>query len=83
MFRPVGCFAVAISALFVAGARSGSERGEEAMMPALPAAASLPLRFVEGGLPLPQPRNRDLAPGGDPRVWAAMLTELEASARRL
>jgi hypothetical protein len=82
MVRPVGCFAVAVAVLFLIGARSGSERGGEGTSSprAHPTAA---LRFVEGGLPLPEDRHRESGVGGDPRVWASMLKELESSGRDL
>jgi hypothetical protein len=82
MLRPVGCFAVAISVFFLLCARSGSGRGDE--VPSSPQTGpSAPPRFVEGGLPLPEGVDRGLGVGGDPRVWASMLTELESSGRLL
>jgi hypothetical protein len=82
MLRPVGCFAVAISVLFLVSARSGSDRGREGPSSS-GASPSATLRFVDGGLPLPEERDRALGVGGDPRVWASMLTELEKSGRNL
>ena len=81
MLRPVGCCAVAILVLFLVSARSGSYRGGEGLSSS-GAKPSARLLFVEGGLPLPDAQDRALAVGGDPRVWAAMLTELEKSGRR-
>jgi hypothetical protein len=90
MLRPVSCVAVAISVLSLVCARSGSERDDHvaADAPSDPAAAP---RFVEGGLPLIEGQDRGLGlgvelgdgVGGDPRVWASMLMELETSGRRL
>lgn len=84
MLRAIGCIAVAISALFIVCTPSGSER-EDRNAPSDPSVPSAPLRFVEGGLPLPEIQDSRLGTGvgGDPRVWASMLTELESSGSHL
>jgi hypothetical protein len=84
MLRPVSCFAVAISVILLVCPRAGSERGDRVAPDVSSRPAAVP-RFVEGGLPLPeiQDRGPGVGVGGDPRVWASMLTELESSGRRL
>jgi hypothetical protein len=86
MLRAISCIAAAISALFLVCAHSGSERVDHIALDA-PSDPSAPPRFVEGGLPLPEIQNPGLGiaigVGGDPRVWASMLTELESSGSHL
>jgi hypothetical protein len=82
MLRPVSCVAVAISVIFLVCASSGSDRRNDVRRGAPPGHPLKP-QFVEGGLPLPELQDRGRRLGGDPRVWASMLTELEASERRL
>jgi hypothetical protein len=84
MLRAIGCIAAAISALFIVCTPSGSERVDR-NAPSAPSGPSAPLRFVEGGLPLPEIQNPGLGigVGGDPRVWASMLTELQSSGSHL
>jgi hypothetical protein len=82
MIRPVGRIAVALSLLFLVCARSASERGDN--VPPGPRSDRIPApKFVEGGLPLPQTHDREVGVGGDPRVWASMLTELQSAERHL
>jgi hypothetical protein len=84
MRRPNDWSIMAFALLFLVFGLFLSERGpadsdfsgEEWVGELEPAVSAYP-QFVEGGLPLPAPRESQLGVGGDPRVWASMIPKDE------